>query len=386
MVPRPVGRPLRHLQHPHVTTATRPTGHQRPAPGRGDVVGRHESLRTLFPETDGQPRQHILQGNVASVFQVLDVADEDLAEALIKEARAGFDLSCDLPLRVRLFVVAPDEYVLLAVVHHIAADGWSMAPFARDLTTAYQARTNGEAPGWRALPVQYADYALWQREVLGSEDDPDSVISQQLAYWTTALAGLPEQLELPVDRPRPAVASHVGGSVGVRVPAGVHGRLVELAQGSGASVFMTVQAALAVLLTRIGAGTDIPIGTPIAGRTDDALDDLVGFFVNTLVLRTDVSGDPTFRELVERVRETDLAAYAHQDVPFERLVEVLNPERSMARHPLFQVMLSFQNNTRATLDLPGLDIAHQPLDGIAARFDLTVNLSELRAGMAVRVG
>ncbi|KAK1184567.1 amino acid adenylation domain-containing protein, partial [Streptomyces sp. NBS 14/10] len=351
----------------------------------GDVVGRHESLRTLFPETDGQPRQHILPSNVASVFQVLDVADGDLAEALMKEARAGFDLSCDLPLRVRLFAVAPDEYVLLAVVHHIAADGWSMAPFARDLTTAYQARTDGKTPGWQALAVQYADYALWQREVLGSEDDPDSVISQQLGYWRGVLAGVPEQLELPVDRPRPAVASHVGGSVGVRVPVEVHERLVELAQGSGASVFMTVQAALAVLLTRIGAGTDIPIGTPIAGRTDDALDDLVGFFVNTLVLRTDVSGDPTFRELVERVRETDLAAYAHQDVPFERLVEVLNPERSMARHPLFQVMLSFQNNTRATLDLPGLDIAHQPLGGIAARFDLTVNLSELRSSLRLTV-
>ncbi|MES4909615.1 amino acid adenylation domain-containing protein, partial [Streptomyces sp. NPDC000395] len=346
----------------------------------GDVVERHESLRTLFPQTDGRPYQHILQGNVTSVFQVVDVADGDVAEALKKEASAGFDLSRDLPLRVRLFAVAPDEYVLLAVVHHIAADGWSMAPFARDLTTAYKARTDGKAPGWHALPVQYADYALWQREVLGSEDDPGSVISRQLAYWTAALAGVPEQLDLPVDRPRPAVASHEGGSVGLRVPAGVHARLVDLAQVSGASVFMTVQAALAVLLTRMGAGTDIPIGTPIAGRTDDALDDLVGFFVNTLVLRTDTSGDPTFRELIQRVRETDLAAYAHQDVPFERLVEVLNPQRSMARHPLFQVMLSFQNNTRPTLDLPGLDIAHQPLGGVAARFDLTVNLSERRSG------
>ncbi|MER6146361.1 amino acid adenylation domain-containing protein [Streptomyces sparsogenes] len=344
-----------------------------------DVVQRHESLRTTFPQTDGQPRQHIRQGNAATPpLTVIDTTEDELPDALAREARTGFDLSQDLPLRVRLFVTAPDEYVLLVVVHHIAADGWSMTPFARDLTTAYQARTNGTTPQWNTLPVQYADYTLWQREVLGSEDDPESVISAQLDYWATTLAGVPEQLELPTDHPRPAVASHHGHSVPLNIPADVHARLVELAHDSGASVFMTVQAALAALLTRMGAGTDIPIGTPIAGRTDDALDNLIGFFVNTLVLRTDTSGNPTFRQLIQRVRETDLAAYAHQDVPFERLVEVLNPQRSMARHPLFQVMLSFQNNTRPQLDLPGLEVADQPLGAVAVKFDLNVNLSELR--------
>ena len=226
--------------------------------------------------------------------------------------------------------------------------------------------------------MQYADYTLWQLVVLGEESDPASAISHQLGYWRDALAGLPDQLDLPLDHARPAVSSHCGGSVGLRLPAALHEGLHRLARESGASLFMVLQAGLAGLLTRLGCGHDIAIGSPIAGRTDDALDDLIGFFVNTLVLRTDTSGHPSSRELIGRVRAVDLAAYEHQDVPFERLVEVLNPARSLSRHPLFQVMLALQNIAPVRPDLPGLAVSVEPVAVSAAKFDLSLSLAEQR--------
>ncbi|MFD0383481.1 condensation domain-containing protein [Streptomyces stramineus] len=264
----------------------------------------------------------------------------------------------------------------MLLTHHIASDGSSVGPLARDLSTAYAARRAGTAPDWAPLPVQYADYTLWQREVLGDENDPASLISGQTDYWREALAGLPEQLELPADRARPAVADHRGAHVAFSWDAGLHDAVTRLARARQASVFMVVQAAVAALLTRLGAGTDIPLGTPVAGRSDDGLDDLVGFFVNTLVLRTDTSGNPSFAELVDRVRETDLAAFAHQDVPFERLVEIVNPTRSLAYHPLFQVAISLDGVSDGELDLPGLAVEGMGVDTGVAKVDLAFNLEE----------
>ncbi|KAA9373059.1 amino acid adenylation domain-containing protein [Microbispora cellulosiformans] len=346
----------------------------------GDVADRHESLRTIFPETDGVPRQHILDGPAGRPpLVVVETTSDQAGEVLAAQSSRGFDLSVELPWRVRLLVTGPSEYVLLIVAHHIAVDGWSMGVLGRDLSTAYAARREGRAPEWRPLPVQYADYALWQREVLGDLDDPGSLISGQLGYWRQALEGAPEELALPADRPRPAASSFRGGNVHLEVDAETHARLVELAQGGNATMFMVAHAALAVLLAKVGAGTDIPIGTAIAGRGDAALEDLAGFFVNTLVLRADLSGDPSFEDVLARVRETDLAAYAHQDVPFERLVDELNPTRSLSRNPLFQIMLAVQNATPPTWNLPALQVSSaQPSSEEVARFDLSVTLVERR--------
>ncbi|MEW2581094.1 amino acid adenylation domain-containing protein [Streptomyces syringium] len=343
----------------------------------GDVVARHESLRTVFPDTDARPRQLILPAEAAAVeLVVTEVTADGLDRAVSEAARQGFDLARDIPVRAHLFRVSADDHVLLIVVHHIAGDGWSLAPLSRDLSEAYRARRAESAPVWEPLPVQYADYTLWQREVLGDENDPGSAMAGQLEYWRTALAGIPEELPLPRDRPRPAVADFRGRTVPLRIPPHIHQRVVELSRDRGASVFMVMRAAIAALLGKLGAGEDIPIGSVIAGRTDEALDDLVGFFVNTLVLRTDLTGDPTFAELVERVKETDLAAYANQDVPFERLVEELNPVRSMARHPLFQVMLAFQNNATGHTELPGARMLPHPVGLNVAKFDLSFELGE----------
>ncbi len=316
----------------------------------------------------------------------MPVSEADLAGALSAGADQSFDLSTEIPFRVQLFGLDQDQHVLLLVQHHIASDGWSLGPLGRDLAQAYAARLKGEEPRWEPLPVQYADYTLWQQELFGTESDPQSVMGRQIAFWTQRLAGLPEQLELPTDRPRPAIASYRGESVSLEISSELHRGLLDMARDHRVSLFMVLQAGLVALLSRLGAGTDIAIGSVIAGRTDQALEELVGFFVNTLVLRTDVSGDPSFGELLNRVRKADLAAYAHQELPFERLVEILNPARSLGRHPLFQVMLAFQNAPGGNLELPGIEARLEFVRTHTAKFDLLFNLNERREGEGVGDG
>ncbi|GAB3448524.1 hypothetical protein GCM10027570_22130 [Streptomonospora sediminis] len=337
----------------------------------GDVTARHETLRTVFPDDDGVPYQRILPPEQARPDLPLTETDEERLPGLLSEAAAyRFVLDGEPPLRARLYCTGPDEHVLLVLLHHIAGDGWSAHPLLRDIGTAYTARCSGQPPAWSPLPVQYADYGLHQRAVLGAEDDSDSTAAAQAAYWRKTLRGLPEELALPTDRPRPAAAGGRGAAVHAELPAELSAQLRTLARGHDTSVFMVLQAALAALLTRLGAGTDIPLGSPVAGRGDAALDDLVGFFVNTLVLRTDTSGDPAFTELLARVREADLAAYDNADIPFEHLVEVVNPARSMSRHPLFQVMLAYQAGTGPRLSMAGLQASREPVAAPTGKFDL----------------
>ncbi|QPF46453.1 MULTISPECIES: non-ribosomal peptide synthetase DhbF [Bacillus] len=344
-----------------------------------DLVRRHESLRTIFPESQGTSYQHILDADQACPeLHVTEIAEKELSDRLAEAVRYSFDLAAEPAFRAELFVIGPDEYVLLLLVHHIVGDGWSLTPLTRDLGTAYAARCHGRSPEWAPLAVQYADYALWQQELLGNEDDPNSLIAGQLAFWKETLKNLPDQLELPTDYSRPAEPSHDGDTIHFRIEPELHKRLQELARANRVSLFMVLQSGLAALLTRLGAGTDIPIGSPIAGRNDDALGDLVGLFINTLVLRTDTSGDPSFRELLDRVREVNLAAYDNQDLPFERLVEVLNPARSRATHPLFQIMLAFQNTPDAELHLPDMESSLRINSVGSAKFDLTLEISEDR--------
>ena len=344
-----------------------------------DLLARHESLRTLLVEEGGEPWQLVLPaGEAAARFAFASAACDEagLGEALAGSARRGFELAHDLPLRVALFRLGPDEHALLVVQHHVAGDGWSWRPLLADLAAAYAARAVGGMPELAPLPLHYADYALWQRELLGAADDPSSRLGRQLAWWRERLAGLPEALALPADRPRPLVASGRGGRVALAIDAGLHGRLLELARAQGATLFMVLQAGVAVLLHRLGAGEDIPLGAPVAGRGEAALDGLVGFFVNTLVLRCDLAGRPGFARLLARVRDGDVAAFAHGETPFELVVDALAPARALERNPLFQVMVVLQNHASARLALPGLACEALPLDLGVAKFDLAFEFAE----------
>lgn len=336
-----------------------------------DVASRHESLRTVFADVDGVGRQIVRAAGQARVPFELRAVDADALEAAQRQAAEYvFDLATEIPIRATLFRLRPDEHVLLLLLHHIASDGSSLAPLVGDLATAYAARRGGQAPAWEPLPVQYADYSLWQREWMNEERDPDSSVARQIAYWTSTLAGLPEQLTVAADRPRPAHASHRGASVVFKVSAPVHRRLRALAHETQSSLFMALHAAVAALLSLHGAGEDLPIGTSVAGRDDEAMEAMVGLFVNLLVLRTDTSGKPGFRELLRRARQVDLAAFSHQALPFERVVELVNPLRTQGAHPLFQVALVLNNNASVAVDFADLQLTFDFMQVPVAKYDL----------------
>ncbi|RZL84407.1 MAG: non-ribosomal peptide synthetase [Rhodococcus sp. (in: high G+C Gram-positive bacteria)] len=353
-----------------------------------DVFARHEALRTVFPDSDLGPAQKIVPASEVPVdlTPVPVTGEDELRNRAATLMTQGFDVTESVPIRGALFRLAESEHVLTVVVHHICADGFSTGPMARDVMVAYAARHGGHEPGWAPLPVQYADYTLWQREVLGSENDPGSLLSQQIEYWIDALAGLPDVLALPTDRPRPAVRSGIGSGVEFTVSATTVERLQSLAREQGATPFMVAHAALAVLLAKLSGTTDIAVGSPIAGRGEAALDDLVGMFVNTLVLRADCDPNLSFTELVEQVRDTDLEAFARADVPFERVVEKLNPTRSQSFSPLFQVMLAFQNYTQSEVELAGLTVSPVAAEWAAAQFDLSMTLGEPAGAGGAYVG
>ncbi|QIS10007.1 non-ribosomal peptide synthetase [Nocardia arthritidis] len=352
----------------------------------GDVVARHDSLRTLIVEDDaGTPMQRVLPGEDV----VLDVSMKSVPAAEVDAVVAElygrpFTLAAEIPIRARVLRCSVTEHVLVLMIHHICADGGSVVPFLRDLATAYEARRAGETPDWTPLPVRYVDYTLWQQELLGSESDADSLLATQVAYWRQELAGIPQPIRLPVDRPRPAIMGNGGGAVDLIIEPELFAALRELARANDVTVSMVFQAAVAVLLHRLGAGDDLAMGSPIAGRTDEALTDMVGFFVNTWVLRVALAGNPSFDRVLRQVREKALAAYENQDAPFERLVELLNPDRSLAYHPFFQVMFAWQNFARLDLELPDLVITPQLFATSTAKFDLFFNLGPDESGQGVR--
>jgi amino acid adenylation domain-containing protein len=345
-----------------------------------DVVDRHEVLRTVYPEVDGEPVQLIKPaGSVTVPVTSVEVAGTEVVATVMSAVSYAFELEREVPIRATVLKSDAGTDAVLLLLHHIATDEWSAAPLQRDLTEAYRARAVGRGPDWIPLPLQYADYVLWQQDLLGDPMDPTSRGAQSLDYWRSRLAGVPEELALPYDHPRPDRMSNRGGTVYRRIDPEITQPLRELGAQAGASMFMVMQAAVATMLHRMGAGTDIAIGSPISGRSDSRLDDMVGYFLNTVVLRTDLSGQPTFTELLGRVRATDLAAFDHRDVPFEHVVDAVAPNRSPAIHPLFQVMIVYVTGALADTSSLGAGAPEQLSGNGTAKFELSFDFTEDQA-------
>ncbi|HEX8161810.1 MAG TPA: amino acid adenylation domain-containing protein [Pyrinomonadaceae bacterium] len=352
-----------------------------------EIVRRHEVLRTTFEVVGGEPAQ-IVHPARPHALPVVDLRDQPRADAEAElrrlareEGRRPFDLRRGPLLRTALVRLGEDDHALLVTMHHIVSDGWSLGVMVEELKALYEAFVEGRPSPLPELEIQYADFAAWQRDRLAG-----AALEEQLAYWRRQLEGAPTVLKLPTDRPRPALQRHRGGRVAVALPGELAEALRALSRERGATLFMTLLAAWKALLSRHSGQDDLLVGTPIAGRNHAQTEPLVGFFVNTLVMRGDLSGDPTFAGLLARVREAALAAYAHQEVPFEKLVEELQPERDMSRAPLFQVMFVMQNAPARALELPGLKLSRLEDAGEAAKFDLMLELEESGAGVTGFLG
>ncbi|MGE5305217.1 MAG: condensation domain-containing protein, partial [Alphaproteobacteria bacterium] len=350
------------------------------------IVARHEALRTVIVSQDDEtPVQAVTEAR-ATELPIIDLTEcakadleAELGRRLREEVERPFDLTRDMMLRAMLVKVGLREHVLLLVTHHIASDGWSTGILWQELAALYGAFLKGEPSPLAELPIQYADYAVWQRQWLQGE-----VLERQLSYWKGQLSGI-SVLELPTDRPRPAVQSYRGSRESIELSDELTRQLKTLSRKEGVTLFMTLLAAFQTLLQRYCGQEDIAVGSPIAGRTRSETERLIGFFVNTLVLRSDLSSDPTFRELLGRVRKMALEAYEHQDIPFEKLVEELHPERDLSRSPLFQVMFAFQNVPRYSRELPGLTASPVEITNETAKFDLSLYIWEERAGLKARL-
>ncbi|HEU5376780.1 MAG TPA: condensation domain-containing protein, partial [Ktedonobacteraceae bacterium] len=342
-----------------------------------EIVDRHETLRTIFVNDQGQawqrvlPRRPVILPTVDLEQHPVTEREEWVKQVMRQEAQRPFDLERDPLLRVLLLRLGDEEHVMLLSMHHIISDAWSIGVMAREFSLLYAAFADGQASPLKDLAVQYADYVHWQREWLQGE-----ALERQIDYWKHQL-GDSVALELPTDCPRPAVQTYHGSQETFQLPRFVTDGLKALSRKEGVTLFMTLLAAFQVLLARSSNQEEVAVGTPIANRTQEELEGLIGFFVNTLVLRTDLSGNPSFRELLKRVKETTLGAYAHQDLPFEQLVGILQPERDLSRSPLFQVMFVFQNIALEGLQLPELALRPMAIENTTAKFDLTLTMMEV---------
>ncbi|HSE15901.1 MAG TPA: condensation domain-containing protein, partial [Pyrinomonadaceae bacterium] len=339
-----------------------------------EIVRRHEVLRSIYPEVDGSPLQIITPASTPLTLPFLDLRGATEQEVMLRareEARLPFDLSQGPLLRATLLRTADDEHLLLLTMHHIVTDGWSMGVLLNELSNLYEAYGRGEEPSLPQLAIQYADYAAWQRQYLQGD-----VLEQQLRYWREQLRGAPTMLNLPTDRPRPSIQTFNGARHYVELSRELTSSLRTLSQQEGATLFMTLLAAFNILLQRYTGQNDFCLGTPVAGRNQTEIENLIGVFINTLVLRTQLDGDPSFRELLGRVRSMSMNAFANQELPFERLVESLQPERNLSHTPIFQAMFSFQVPSGNNNEFAGLRFSSLDADNQMSPFDLVVQLTE----------